>query len=405
MKRFLPAFAAVVLAVGLLPGIGQAQTSSPLPKGLDLTAVARQFPRHQGATVIWVNFDGWQDKNHRIRPFQTTTGNRDRDIQDILFRTSQIFAPFDVVVRRAFNNAGRSTKNGDTTVFVGGNEANVDKNGNKFAYADTPWENSDYPNASRGATHRPNSNPFDVAFVDPMGKGKNGGWANANNNEEISQSTAHEAGHTFGLAHVTSKPVLDIMSYDADNGFFANRTFAITDLNNTGTVTEHDADQFPRWAVARPGGGSVVYKVVTQNSFTYLTAVLGPRESDGWAHIADRGTVDPGFHDGKLADLQPGYHIDGAMRRQGDYNVFQFRTATDQSVKLTIERTGDSTLDPILLIYDAAGKKLLAYRTAGAITVKTKAGQTYKLVVGARDGVSKGAYRITANAATTSPPR
>lgn len=397
MKRFILPFAVLILTIGFVETPAAAQTAA---RGLDLTAIARQFPRHEGPTVLWVNFDGWRDKDHRVRPFQTTTGNRDRDIQDILFRTSEIFAPFDVVVRRAFNNGGRSTRNGDTTVFVGGNEANVDKKGNKFAYAVTPWENTDYPNPSRGATHRPNSHVFDVAFVDPMGKGNNGGWTNVYDNAEISQSIAHEAGHTFGLAHVRTKPVPDIMSYDSDDQFyFANRTFAITDLNNTGTVTEHDPDQVPRWTVARPGGGSAVSAVVTQNSFTYLTAVLGARPADGWAHIADRTTVDPGFRDGKLAELKPGYHIEGAMRRQGDYNVFQFKAATAQAVKIQLGKTAQSTLDPILLVYDAAGKRLIAYRGAGVLTFTPKIGSSYKLVVGAKDGTSKGGYRLTLSAA------
>jgi hypothetical protein len=396
MKRFFLHVAALVLAIGLLHGPAQAQTNA---RGLDQTAVARQFPRHEGSTVLWVNFDGWRDQDHRVRAFQTTTGNRDRDIQDILFRTSQIFTPFDVTVRRAFNNGGRSTRNGDTTVFVGGNEENVDKKGNKFAYASTPWENTDYPR--NGTNRRPNSHAFDVAFVDPMGKGNNGGWANTNDNGEISQSIAHEAGHTFGLAHVRSKPIPDVMSYDADNGYFANRTLWITDLNNSGTVTEHDPDQVPRWTAAKPGGGSAVYPIVTQNSYTYLTAVLGARDADGWAHVADRTAVDPGFRDGKLAELQLGYHIDGAMRRQGDYNVFQFKAATDQAVNLQLERTAQSTLDPILLVYDAAGKRLVGYRgTAGIINFKPKAGSTYKLVVGARDGVTKGGYRLTISMAT-----
>src|SRR5437868_6508099 len=68
----------------------------------DYTQIAQMFPRHSGTTNLVLNFDGWKDEG--ISPFQTTTGNRDRDIQDVLYRVSETFAPFDVRVLREFGN-------------------------------------------------------------------------------------------------------------------------------------------------------------------------------------------------------------------------------------------------------------------------------------------------------------
>ena len=62
---------------------------------------------------------------------------------------------------------------------------------------------------------------------------------------KIAQDIAHEAGHTFGLAHDLSSPQQDVMSYDAANTAFLNTTLDITDLNFTGTTTEHTDYAWP----------------------------------------------------------------------------------------------------------------------------------------------------------------
>src|ERR1700730_5651188 len=102
MRRFAPSAVLIVLLF-----VGFVRSSESTERGLELTQVARAFPRHKGPTVLYVNFDGWtkpDKEGHTIEPFHSTTGNRDRDIQDILFRTSQRFAPFDVEVRRITGN-------------------------------------------------------------------------------------------------------------------------------------------------------------------------------------------------------------------------------------------------------------------------------------------------------------
>src|SRR5688572_25930405 len=71
----------------------------------DMTELAQMFPRHAGPTRLYVNFDGWQAEG--ITPFLTVSGSRDQDIQDILFRTSEIFSPFDVQVLRRFGDGSQ----------------------------------------------------------------------------------------------------------------------------------------------------------------------------------------------------------------------------------------------------------------------------------------------------------
>src|SRR5262245_50687662 len=64
----------------------------------DMTQLAQQFPRHSGPTTLWLNFDGYTDQG--VNSYVSVSGNRSQDIHDILFKTQEIFAPFDVIVRR-----------------------------------------------------------------------------------------------------------------------------------------------------------------------------------------------------------------------------------------------------------------------------------------------------------------
>jgi hypothetical protein len=396
MKRLaLTATLFALLFAGLVwSGEPHQQSKEPL----ELTQVARQFPRHNSSTTLYVNFDGWtkHDKEgHNIEPFKTTTGNRDRDVQDILFRTAERYAPFDVEVRRMRGNGKYDHgKNGNTTVFVGGDTAHIDKEGKKYEYGVTPGRYLDYPGSGRGDTHRPNSDPFDLAFADPMTQDPDGeGWIVAEDNNGISMTITHEAGHTFGLAHTHSKPVPDVMSYDAPNSYFANRTLPITNDNNTGTALTHDDGMIPRWH-GEP--------VLRQNSFTYLRAVLGARKRGEHAKVADRATVDLGFKDGKLETVEAGDTVSSRLSRYGDYDVYRLKVDSHGPLVLTVTPEKESTLIPVILVYDDQGERLWAYghgRKAqdqeARLVVRLESGKSYKLVVGAVDGNSKGAYELT----------
>src|SRR5262245_48757816 len=56
----------------------------------DMTGVAQLFPRHSGPTILYLNFDGYTAQG--VSAFQSTTGDRTRDIHEILYRSAQIYA-------------------------------------------------------------------------------------------------------------------------------------------------------------------------------------------------------------------------------------------------------------------------------------------------------------------------
>src|SRR5262245_44486668 len=64
----------------------------------EMADLARMFPPHAGPTSLLLNFDGFSDRG--VAPFMAVSANRDQDIQDIVFRVSEIVSPFDVRVSR-----------------------------------------------------------------------------------------------------------------------------------------------------------------------------------------------------------------------------------------------------------------------------------------------------------------
>src|SRR5262249_11927904 len=135
------------------------------PTPTDMTELAQMFPRHAGPTRLYVNFDGWQSKG--IAPFMTVSGDRDKDIQDILFRTAELFSPFDVQLVRRFGDGSRVTEGGATTIFIGDDSHNGTGTANRTR-GYTPSDDSDHPGTVKGIFHQPNSDSFDTAFIDPV---------------------------------------------------------------------------------------------------------------------------------------------------------------------------------------------------------------------------------------------
>jgi hypothetical protein len=307
-------------------------------------------PQHPGPT-LWLNFagGGGDAPNNRIKPFQTA--QTEQDIQEILFETSEIYAPFNVHVERWFGANNFDTGNaGNTTVFVGFDDANTgtDKNGNPVHNPNsyTPGDSVDYCGGNRPSTHILNSDGHDVCFVDPFASFLTNGvgvlpgnTGDPNGTQTVARAIAHEAGHAFGLAHIRSDnqpesvdpddltinppngplgTVGDLMSYNAnttDNRFgpafpasrgltyFANLDEPVTAWNYVAKDGKNEFDpdhQQPTWAVVTqdtPIGPIVLVRetINAQNSFTYLQYELGAENAGnvGDYHVVHYNSVDP----------------------------------------------------------------------------------------------------------------
>jgi hypothetical protein len=386
----------------------------------DMTQWAQQFPAPTSPQALWLNFDGY--KAQGIDAFVAPAGqSRDATIQDILYRTQEIFSPFNVQVRRMTGDGNYlgGYYGGPTTVFIGGNVNNESTSGaivTKYTYSDTPWGYADYPSAFRGIDHVPNSDPFDLAYVDPMAySGPNAAnhanWANVESDAALVQGIAHEAGHTFGLAHVLSSPTNDMMSYDAGNVYFANKPFSITALNNSGTTTSTDsyhATPESHWDIFT--GYSYIevpIAIQTQNSFTYLQTVLGKRYSDGYVHVSDAGTVDPstsntpGFSN---YFVWAGASLHGALGRTGDFDAYTLSAPKAQQYHIDVAPDSGTYMYPDVMVKDAGGN-VLFFSHAGSsytdaqVSFQAAAGQTYTIVVGSEDTYGSGGFtiKVTAN--------
>jgi hypothetical protein len=259
----------------------------------DYSKLAQQVTSpHQGPTIIYLNFDGgaisYQDVDKRMvtQPMQAFVGHsnmdRNQEIQTIINDVAQIYAPFNVQVQQISGVGKYSTSNGNTTIFVGDDSNDVDKNGRKYNSSFTPSIFCDSPGATKDYNHKPNSDAYDLAFVDPRYQQQAGGTMLIEDDSQIADGIAHEAGHTFGLMHVltgdgsgtrSNQNPLDIMSYDAPNQRFLNQAFPLTDYNYDPVkgAIYHGGDHFyPQWK-----NNGTIETMATQNSYAYLLAVLG----------------------------------------------------------------------------------------------------------------------------------
>ncbi len=376
---------------------------------MTMTGIAQLSPPANG-TKLYLNFDGNSDAH--VSPFESTTGNRNQDIQEILFRTSEMFAPFDVEVYRISGNGAQAYSGGHTTIFIG------DKLGNSNFY-DEPagqtvinstraYAQIDYPSPSRGFNHVPNSDPYNVGYVDPIGwlSSSANGWAiedlNQWDNYKIARAVAHEAGHTYGLAHVLTGGTAEVMSYDAINTRFKNQTFDVTTLNNGADGVAPAPSLQPMWYYLHPTGAGPYAVVPTlvnlQNSYTYLQAALGSRPTD-LANVAHSGNVDAAYVDGWQTSLDVGEYTIGTIGRHGDYDVFDFSPAGNQWVRVEADEMYSDDVDLVVMIYD--GQQLVAFDDDGGggtdstVIFHAQAGKDYKIVVGSWNGQDLGNYELT----------
>src|SRR5262249_14089012 len=72
-----------------------------VPAVVDMTALAVQLtPTPAQATHLYLNFDGYQDDSHTVFPLNIPA----QTVNDILYRVSEIFSPFNVEVSRIYGN-------------------------------------------------------------------------------------------------------------------------------------------------------------------------------------------------------------------------------------------------------------------------------------------------------------
>lgn len=398
---------------------------------IDMTALALEdYPNGPPSSpaILALNFDGWADYDgNNIQPFAGTTDNNkdgvpdnpDQDIQEILYRVAELFAPFNVQVVREIGDGSHSESNGTTTIFIGDDSSNT-VNGVNNIRGVTPPEFADSPHYVRTTL---NNDEYDLAFVDPVP---------GLNNIQIAQAVAHEAGHTFGLAHVRTvgeddddltpnapgtSP--DVMSYDSPNSFFQNSTFQLTGWNNTPNGNDYNDHNIPWWYYGEwqtfPWGEVYVFPagshyMETQNSFTYLEAIHGDRPLDDFANVAHTWTVSEGWqtagNDGVVGQPTAWSTTSGTIERAGDYDVFQITgSANPVPMIVQVQATNGSSLDTVLMAYDVTSggdptpmlfsNNISLSNTDSLLTgINLGAGQTMDFVVGGGAGFATGTYKL-----------
>ena len=386
-----------------------------VPAITDMTALALQFPTPTQPTMLYLNFDGGTSLPGSGGTIKAFTGTQ-KNIDDIIYQVSELFAPFNVDVER-ISGKGNYAKAPETvggpspsTIFIGADTANVTAAGVKFTAGFTPAAFVDAPFAA-DPSHRPHSDPFNLAYIDPDSNLAAGPWTVSESDTVIAESIAHEAGHTFGLVHVRTdgkadpaplltEPIPDMMAYPVLGQRFVNQTFNITlDNFNPGTGVNSFSGAFPDWK------GSTIK---TQDSFTYLGAVLGYRQYDGSVHVVNGSELDAYSYTsltgitgygGKLlssANYTLGSTVSGYLV-QGDSIVYEMKAATTETVNISLAQKGGPWYNSLeLAVYGQTGNFLTsvdgAFNGNISTTLSVTAGQSYYFVVTTEGGDSNGAY-------------
>jgi hypothetical protein len=378
----------------------------------DMTQLAAQLQSQgllqvpSGPTALYLNFDGWTNSG-------TSAGNvgafpgTPQDRADILYRTAEVFAPFNVQVGELSGDGNFVNQGGATTIFVG------PAKGQSF----TPGQYNDYPssnNPNGGTSHLFHTDGYNLSVVD---SNLFGNTSSPQHDVGIVTAIAHEAGHTFGLAHVRTdgqsdypsnpnNPVTfhtnlpeDVMSYDSLNDFFNNTTFNTTAAN----FTSFDPKLFPNYQGTN---------ILTQNSFSYLQTVLGARPADSHIGVVDENILIPvGFNEATLNLVDPGYYaqpntpnqsvqpvpvsVSGALVNgilsPGGYDAYQLQpTSAGWPQVVSVVPTAGSSLT--LMVYDETSNQLttggvVAFgRGNQAIAFTPTRGHAYDLVVVGQPG-------------------
>ena len=142
----------------------------------DMTALAASLVHTPNQpTHVYLNFDGYQDDTHTVAAYDGSA----RTINHIIYRVSEIFSPLNVEVSRIYGTGSFDANNGNTTIFIGDDSANITNTGLLAAVLGGPDEQCRclhslsvlgyHPGETLGDQHTPHSNPYNLAFVDPVG--------------------------------------------------------------------------------------------------------------------------------------------------------------------------------------------------------------------------------------------
>jgi hypothetical protein len=374
-------------------------SSDGASNGWELSELAGHFRPQPGPTKLYINFDGWLNfdgKGNVVIPFTSAIpGQRDRDIQEILYRVAEEFAPFNVQVARMFGN-GRHDQGpgGNATIFIGAQTTNLDEGGRKYQHFYSRGRNHLTKQRERDTTYPFVSAPYHLAFLDPVGqRPDSAAWVNIASLSGLSRAIAHEAGHCWGLVHVHGADLQDFMNYDDATKQFAflDRTFPSADLN-----FDPKAGKMAHVPLLRYRGETIA----SQNSYRFLMKVLGPRPLDDHPNVANSHLVDAAYSEGAAQDLFMDAPVSGEIAPRGDYDVFRIEPGSGGWLDVEVKATAGSKLKPVILVFDGAGDRLL---TAGGVNAKDKIcrarwqaapGKGFKVVVGAVDGSTTGGYQL-----------
>jgi hypothetical protein len=380
----------------------------------DLSQLPLHYPQRATTTNLYLNFDGGSINDSQtgggtwnVAAYQPPAGvDRVQAIQDIIYRTSEIFSPFNVRVRIMRGAGNFSKTNGDTTIFIGDNADNQ-SGGYNVTDSRTPTASNDWPGDKKGLDHLPNGDAYDLAFVDPVAYDPQ---SNSNittlSAQDISRDVAHEAGHTFGLAHVLSSPDKDLMSYDTSNNLaFLDTSYDITDQNYNGTTTTNTGE-FPKVNAVDPSGRKYPLEIHHQNSFAYLRYEMGNKNIyvDPYYHsVADKTTVSPDYYAvlGDPTVITPASHPSSVLSNFGEYDVYTLNNPANRfsylmpssATKISLA-IGAPAFDPQIMLYNSDGTQLLAAVHGSSLQYTLAWNTSYKLVISGYLGDTAGAYTV-----------
>ncbi|MGI9518431.1 MAG: hypothetical protein ACR2NP_15355 [Pirellulaceae bacterium] len=385
-----------------------------------LSEVAELFDPPDHTTKLFLNFEGKTAQWDHVMAFEATTDDRERDIQEIMFYVSQTFAPFNVSVQRFVGNSQQAESSGHTTIFIGDKLSNSvymeSDSGHSLTNYKRAYADGDFPCLNRSVTHQPNSDDFNIGYVDPVShKTANGvtieAW-DTNENDAIARSINHEAGHTFGLAHVLSGSVSDIMSYSAMNQRAHYQEFDLSALNSQlGGPTTEDIGWAAAWTYEQVVGFGetqlVAHQLETQNSYRVLESTLGTRSvANDVSNIANFDLVHGVYPDAMALSIFAGQMIPSAISHLGDYDVFDFSPDTTDFIEVNAVAWNDPVwFDPILMVFNEQGDELIAYdRSSGdgkdaKLVFQAVLGESYKIVVGSYSCNTFGDYQLSVDSA------